>query len=115
MTKTSKPWGETRRIATTPLLEIDRIVIEKGGVCSEHIHQFKINAFFVESGELLIREWDEKNLKREFVLTAGAYHEVQPNVHHQFEALTKVIAFEFYYPKLVGPDIVRRTEGYRAT
>jgi hypothetical protein len=52
-----KVWGSTELIEANGALEFHRIATRKGGVCSKHLHEFKWNGFYVESGTLLIRVW----------------------------------------------------------
>ena len=109
-----KVWGSTELVALVPgVLEFHRIEAKKGGVCSKHAHQSKTNGFFVESGKLLIREWQNRyDLVDETILEAGDYCIVPPGVYHQFEVLEDCIAFELYYAELIGDDIVRETVGF---
>jgi quercetin dioxygenase-like cupin family protein len=112
--KQGKVWGETELVALVPgVLEFHRIEARKGGVCSKHAHQSKTNGFFVESGRLLIREWQNAyDLVDETILNAGEYCIVPPGVYHQFEVLEDCVAFELYYAELIGDDIVRETVGF---
>lgn len=48
--KAGKIWGETSLIEANGVLEFHRIQMEKGGVCSKHLHSFKWNGFYVEAG-----------------------------------------------------------------
>lgn len=109
----SKVWGNTTEIEKNPFCELHRIEAKKGGVCSRHIHQLKYNLFFVESGQLLIRQFRENGMTDETILHAGDCMVCPPNEQHQFEALEDTVAFELYYPQQIGPvDIVRETQGY---
>jgi mannose-6-phosphate isomerase-like protein (cupin superfamily) len=72
--KSSKIWGLTSLIEANSSLEFHRIEVITGGVCSKHIHKYKWNGFFVESGKLLVRVWkNDCDLIDETVLTAGQY------------------------------------------
>jgi quercetin dioxygenase-like cupin family protein len=111
--KSGKVWGVTECVFQNPFCEFHRIEAKKGGVCSKHIHKFKTNLFYVESGKLLIRVWKtEYDLVDETTLNAGEYTEVRPNDPHQFEALEDTIAFEVYYPTPISHDIVRDNVGF---
>ncbi len=57
MMKAGKIWGMTELIEANGALEFHRIEMNKGGVCSKHLHEFKWNGFYVESGRMLIRVW----------------------------------------------------------
>ena len=113
--KQGKIWGETKLVHLVPgVLEFHRIEAVKGGVCSKHAHQSKTNGFFVESGKLLIREWQQRyDLVDETILGPGDYCTVPPGIFHQFEVLEDVVAFELYYAELLGDDIVRESVGFR--
>ena len=58
--KSGKIWGSTELIEANNALEFHRIETKKGGVCSKHLHSFKWNGFYVESGQLLIRVWQNE-------------------------------------------------------
>ena len=109
-----KVWGKTELVALVPgVLEFHRIEAKVGGVCSKHAHQSKTNGFFVESGRLLIREWQNAyDLVDETILEAGDYCTVPPGVYHQFEVLEDCVAFELYYAELLSDDIVRESVGF---
>ena len=57
--KAGKIWGNTELVHANGVLEFHRIEYKAGYKCSEHEHQFKWNGFFVESGEMLIRVWQD--------------------------------------------------------
>ena len=83
-----KVWGQTELIEANGALEFHRIEMNTGGVCSKHLHEFKWNGFYVESGSMLIRVWQKDyDLVDETVLVAGDYTKVKPGVYHQFECL----------------------------
>lgn len=112
--KQGKVWGSTELITLVPgVVEMHRIEANKGGVCSKHSHQSKTNGFYVESGRLLIREWQNSyDLVDETILEPGDYCTVPPGVYHQFEVLEDCVAFELYYANLVTDDIVRESVGF---
>lgn len=112
--KAGKIWGQTELICANNVLEFHRIEFKKGYKCSEHKHQFKWNGFFVESGEMLIRVWqneEQEGLVDETILTAGQFTMVKPGKFHQFEGLKGGVAFELYWAEFDHNDIVRRTIG----
>jgi len=115
MEKCGKVWGITQKIYTNSNMEFHRIDINRGGVCSKHLHQFKYNGFFVEHGKLLVRTWkNNSKLVDSVILTDGDWHTVKPGEYHQFEALDDTIAFELYWATpLEGEDIFRETEGFK--
>ena len=57
--KAGKIWGETELIHANGVLEFHRIKFKAGYKCSEHEHKYKWNGFFVESGKMLVRVWQE--------------------------------------------------------
>lgn len=117
--RAGKVWGNTELIHANGILEFHRIEFEAGFKCSEHFHRHKINLFFVESGKMLIRVWQDKDqigLVDETILEAGQYTQVDSGKVHQFEGIEKGVAFELYWaPELKGDDIVRRTIGSEAS
>lgn len=114
MTISGKVWGMTEMVEANGVLEFHRVNITKGGVCSKHLHKYKWNGFFVESGKLLIRVWASNyDLVDETILNAGQYTKVPPGVFHQFEALEDTIAFELYWAEFDHNDIERETVGFK--
>ncbi len=111
MKTAGKVWGRTSEIKTTPNFELHRIVAKKGHHCSEHKHEHKINAFYVETGLLKITVWQPSGTTDVTHLGPNEYMEVRPRVFHMFEALEDTIAFEIYWVELDGNDIERRTHG----
>ena len=93
-------------------------ILNKAGYkCSEHEHKFKWNGFFVESGKMLVRVWqdgEQKGLVDETILNAGDFTRVKPGMVHQFEGLEDGVAFELYWAEFNHDDIVRRTQGTKA-
>ena len=72
--KAGKVWGATELIHANGVLEFHRINFNAGYKCSEHAHEFKWNGFFVESGKMLIRVWqDDQGLVDETILEAGDF------------------------------------------
>lgn len=73
-----KVWGSTELIEANGVLEFHRIEIDTGGTCSKHMHEFKWNGFYVESGSLLVRVWQKDyDLCDETIIKAGQYHKVK--------------------------------------
>ena len=108
-----KVWGNTELVHANGVLEFHRIETNKGGVCSKHAHKFKWNGFFVETGILLIRCWqNDYNLVDETILGPGQFTQVKPGVMHQFECLEDAVAFELYWAEFDHNDIVRENAGH---
>lgn len=110
--KAGKIWGQTELIHANGVLEFHRIEYKSGYKCSEHSHQFKWNGFYVESGILLVRVWQEDQyLVDETILYPGDFTQVKPGKVHQFEGIEDGVAFELYWAEFNHDDIVRRTSG----
>jgi|TARA_B100000900_G_C20542324_1_gene701023 mannose-6-phosphate isomerase-like protein (cupin superfamily) len=113
--KAGKIWGKTEMIHKNGVLEFHRIEYNKGFKCSEHEHKFKWNGFFVESGKMLVRVWqDDQGLVDETILEAGDFTMVKPGKFHQFEGLEDGVAFELYWAEFNHDDINRRSSGKKA-
>jgi len=108
-----KIWGTTELLEANNSIELHRIEMKKGGVCSKHLHEYKWNFFHVESGKLLIRVWQKDyDLIDETILGPGEYTKVKPGVYHQFECLEDGVAFELYWAEFSHSDIKRETVGH---
>ena len=57
--KSGKIWGNTELIHANGVLEFHRIEFKAGYKCSEHEHCYKWNGFFVESGKMIVRVWQD--------------------------------------------------------
>ena len=108
-----KVWGETYPIITSPAIEVHKIYVVKGGYCSKHKHQSKINAFYVLNGTLQILRWknDQDALVDETVIRTGQTCIVPAGEVHQFVGLETTSALEIYWSELLHHDIVRETVG----
>ena len=110
--KAGKIWGQTELIHANGVLEFHRIEYKAGYKCSEHEHEFKWNGFFVESGKMLIRVWqNDYDLVDETILLPGDFTQVKPGCIHQFEGIEDGVAFELYWAEFNHNDIKRRTVG----
>ena len=106
-----KPFGVKTSFATLVKLMSRKV----GGICSKHLHEFKWNGFYVESGRMLIRVWqNDYDLVDETILELGMYTKVKPGVYHQFECLEDGVAFELYWAEFNHNDIIRETVGTNA-
>lgn len=107
-----KVWGNTRKLFEKNNVEIHRIEARGGTFCSEHKHEHKFNAFYVEKGQLRVKVWKNSyDLVDETVIGAKEMTVVAPGEFHQFEAITDVVAYEIYWVELNGADIQRRSVG----
>ena len=112
MRKAGKVWGETSLIHANSALEFHRIRILKDGYCSKHMHEFKWNGFYVESGFLVVKVYQEDyDLVDETSLGPGDFMQVKPGLYHSFHAVTDTIAFELYWAEFNHDDIVRESVG----
>ena len=112
--KAGKVWGTTELIEANGALEFHRIEMIQGGVCSKHLHEFKWNGFFVESGKMKVRVWqNDYDLVDETILGPGQYTKVKPGLYHQFECLETGVAYELYWAEFNHNDIKRDTVGYK--
>tara|TARA_B100000902_G_scaffold337853_1_gene339026 strand:+ start:1005 stop:1358 length:354 start_codon:yes stop_codon:yes gene_type:complete len=112
--KEEKIWGFTEEIFANRLFEFHRLEYKKGFNCSEHIHKYKWNAFYIESGKMIVRVWNSKSDLEdyeEFILKSGDFKKVEPGRYHQFEGLEDGVAFEVYWGEFNHDDIERRKPG----
>jgi mannose-6-phosphate isomerase-like protein (cupin superfamily) len=106
-----KVWGSTRPLLQTPAIEIHEINIDRGGFCSTHAHQSKINAFYVLEGELIIKRHKDYGLIDETHLFMGDMCVVPAGEKHSFEACQETKALEIYWAELNFNDIIRDNVG----
>jgi len=112
--KSGKIWGQTELIHANGVLEFHRIEFKKDYACSEHKHSYKWNGFYLESGKMMIKVWqdeDQAGLVDETILLPGDFTQVKPGKFHQFIGLEDGVAFELYWAEFDHGDIVRRTIG----
>ena len=82
--KSGKAWGLTKSLFSNDNFEVHRIEIKCKGFCSKHLHRYKHNIFFVESGCLKVKVWkNDYNLVDETKLDAGEIMDVSPGEYHQ--------------------------------
>ena len=117
--KSGKIWGTSQLIEHNNTFEFHRIEFKANHCCSEHYHKTKWNGFYVESGTLMLKTWqDEPSEMRpsvcdQTVLRAGDYYKVEPGKWHQFVGVDDGVAFELYWAEFDANDIVRRSQGHR--
>ena len=110
--KAGKIWGKTELIHANGVLEFHRIEFKAGFKCSEHKHKYKWNGFFVESGKMMVKVWqNDYDLVDETILNAGDFMRVKPGVFHQFIGLEDGVAFELYWAEFDHNDIKRESVG----
>ena len=107
-----KTWGKTQEIFKNASLEFHRIDFKAGYQCSEHRHQSKSNGFYVVSGKMKVRVWQNSDDHcDETILGPDDFMKVGPGMYHQFVGLEDGIAFELYWADLLHDDIERQTPG----
>ena len=112
MMKAGKIWGTTELVEANCALEFHRIEMKKGGICSKHLHEYKWNGFFIESGIMKVSVWQKDyDLIDETILKPGDYTKVKPGLFHQFECIESGVAFELYWATFDHNDIIRETVG----
>lgn len=106
-----KQWGWSMPEVVSPLCEVHRIDVRKGGFCSLHQHDRKHNVFTVVAGKLII-EFGADNPRPPVPLLPGQTYDVAPGIVHRFVCPEATTAIEVYYPASVDPlDIYRFSEG----
>ena len=114
MEKNGKIWGETSLLFSLNNVEIHRIEVKEGGVCSLHSHTHKWNLFFVEKGLLEIEvHKNDYALIDKTVLGNLDMMKVAPGEKHRFRALADTVAYEIYWCTLDSADIQRDDVGSR--
>jgi len=106
-----KIWGTTFPLIKTSSIEVHRIHVNEGGYCSKHLHQSKINAFYILKGILEIKRWKDYDLVDITKLGPNQLSVVPAGEYHMFKALTFVDALEIYWTELNHNDIVRKIVG----
>ena len=107
-----KVWGKTKEIFKNANLEFHSIHFKGGYQCSEHRHQSKSNGFYVVTGKMKVKVWqNEYEHCDETILEPGDFTIVKPGLFHQFVGLEDGIAFELYWADLLHDDIERLTTG----
>lgn len=112
--KNGKVWGETRPLLVTPLIEIHRINIKPNSFCSNHIHQYKWNAFYCIEGRvsIFVDKRPKYNLVDETILNEDDITTVPPGEKHYFKTGDEhAVVLEIYYLQPLSEDIVRETVG----
>jgi mannose-6-phosphate isomerase-like protein (cupin superfamily) len=112
--KAGKIWGKTELIHANGVLEFHRIEYKKNVACSKHRHNYKWNGFFVESGKMMVRVWQQgkqEGLIDETILNAGDFTRVKPGLFHEFIGLEDGVAFELYWAEFSHEDIERESQG----
>lgn len=115
MDQQGKAWGTTHCLFKNPYFSVHLLLVNKGGFCSEHRHERKLNHFNVLSGRLAIHEWPGGGVVQDqpdtTILTAGESKTVPVGNWHSFTAQEQTLCMEIYEAAPVEEDIIRRTTG----
>jgi len=112
--KRGKIWGNTQQLFCKNNVEIHRIEVKRGGYCSKHKHQSKINMFYVEEGKLeiiIFRKDANRIIEDKTVLNDGDMTYVEPGLYHMFKSPVDTIAYEIYWTEIEENDIERENVG----
>jgi mannose-6-phosphate isomerase-like protein (cupin superfamily) len=114
-----KIWGTTEPVIVTPMFEAHRLRIKPNFQCSIHRHERKANAFLVVQGVLHIDVGTRGVMAPELLDTTTLYDwmeamtTVPAGLWHRFRTgNVAAVAYEFYFPEVLGADdIARYLEG----
>ena len=104
---TNKNWGTNTLIYSDHNIEVHRACINKNGTSSKHYHEHKYNLFYVESGYLIVKIWENNSDYKEVFLHEGDRLVVQPKKWHKFLAIEPCSLIEIYYTSISLNDIIR--------
>lgn len=110
-----KAWGWTEPLVATPLFEMHRLLIKPQHRCSMHVHQHKLNTFYVLGGVLILdvyKEGPSVDVYDHFFLGVGQWRTIEPHTYHQFRtAEGPCRALEMCYIAPLSEDIIRSNVG----
>ena len=116
-----KRWGAAVAICDSPHGQMSLAIIDKGGFCSRHFHNQKVNVFNMIEGTLQLKVWDGQpkdiaTVKADnvFAIESGMSYQIGVNIIHEMEARTNVVCMEAYYPTQAN-HIVSRADISRFT
>jgi quercetin dioxygenase-like cupin family protein len=92
-----KGWGHELWIVNKPEYCGKLLYFKKGKKCSWHFHKIKDEVFYLQSGRLLVKHSDSKNIENahETILEPGQNFHVYIGLNHQMIALEDSELFEF--------------------
>ena len=109
--KAGKIWGQTELIHANGVLEFHRIEYKKDVGCSKHKHEFKWNGFFVESGKMMVKVWqNDYDLVDETILNGGDFMK-SSRCFSSVYWFGRRSCFELYWAEFDHNDIKRETVG----
>jgi len=117
-----KLWGAAVAVGRTTYGQMSLAIIDKGGFCSRHYHNQKVNTFIVDEGILLVHVWtdpmdcDTREPDITHEVKSGEALTIPINVIHEMEGKTDCIVMEAYHTcvpchKVCLKDIHRFTTG----
>ena len=108
-----KIWGQTEVLFNHNGIECHRIFIKRGYACSLHSHIIRSNAFFVESGVLVIETCkNDYNLIDKTIIKSNQSCIIEPGEFHKFKCLEEnTVAYEIYWVEISKNDIIRENVG----
>lgn len=115
MATEKKVWGSSIEIHNNKISRTTVLRIKKGGTCSLHFHQHRYNAFYVVSGEVVIRWSPSSNSKNRFELYLRPGNDptfLAPGEIHEFAAIEDSVVVEVDYADATDGDIVRIRPGF---
>lgn len=93
----SKGWGFEKWIVNNEQYCGKILYFVKGKKCSWHYHKIKDEVFYVQSGKILLKYYDEDDIvfAHETILNKGDRFHVYRGLRHQMIALEDTELFEF--------------------
>ncbi len=119
----NKVWGKVRHAFQSEGCAVSILHTKRGGFCSKHLHQSRINRFIVVEGCIEVMTYvmlpeisddvpAELKETTRIRLQEGDILDVPARVYHSFEVIESGIVVEVYWPDRVDmDDIVRISEG----
>jgi quercetin dioxygenase-like cupin family protein len=92
-----KGWGFEKWIVNSEEYCGKLLYFVKGKKCSWHFHKLKDEVFYLQSGKILLKYYDEDDidLAHELILNKGDKFHVYRGLRHQMIALEDTELFEF--------------------
>lgn len=97
VTQEAKAWGSVRHLFNTPQCAVSVLDVKKGGYSSRHYHEWRVNRFLVQSGEIDVVHYNG-SIEERYNLKPGDVHDVAAGVVHRFEVKESGVIVEVYWP-----------------
>ena len=117
-----KVWGRVAHLFVSEFAATSLLEVMANSWCSIHYHEYRANAFAVQSGRIVVDYWP-RNFYAEapiesVELGAGESIQIPSMVVHRFRVLESGLVVETYWPdtmirQVTIEDIVRFNEGGR--